>query len=379
MKSARQPAIVALTSLRGLLALWVVVFHFWNDLTTLFPLLLPLSPLATRGDFAVPGFFILSGFVLSRNHGGEFERLERGPILRFLALRVARIYPVHFATLIAVLVMVVVARKLGFQLDDAGYSLRLFGLNLFLVQSWLPGIELSWNFPSWSISSEWFAYLLFPVFAWLGLRSLTSPARTSLTFMALGAVDVAVYLGWTSWPFRMLAIVIPAFLAGMCGDRLTSGVQVNEGQRRAWAEVCAIAIVLACFVQRQAALATQLIALQALVVCLAAGQLLARRLWEAKPLVYLGTISYSLYMTHTLAAKVINQVLPPSLFSGAPWPTRALVVLAYAVSVSLIAVLSYYLVERPMREWGRHKLRRVEAPSTKSGSRRLKLAGEGQP
>jgi peptidoglycan/LPS O-acetylase OafA/YrhL len=371
MPSRRQHTIVALTSLRGLLALWVVIFHFWNDLTTL-----PLSPLAQRGDLAVQGFFILSGFVLARNHGDEFEQLERRPIARFFALRLIRIYPVHFATLMTVLVMLFVAKRLGFALGGSGYSATLFGLNLILAQSWLPRIELNWNFPSWSISSEWFVYLLFPIFAWAASRLLSEPKRANRAFVVFGAATVLVFLGWTDWPFRLLAIVIPTFLSGMCADRVVRGIEGEEKHRGGWSEACAIAIIAACFVRHQAAIATQLVGLQALVVCLATGRLVARRFWEARVLVYLGTISYSLYMTHTLAAKVINRLLPPSMFSSAPPLLRGLVLLAYAASVFVLAVLSYYLVERPAREWGRRKLQRGAATAEKVQAKPLELAEE---
>src|SRR5262249_18368475 len=111
------PQIPALTTLRGLLALWVVVYHFWNDIVALLPGLRLLTPLAIRGNFAVPGFFVLSGFVLARNHLADFVVPTRQRILRFLGLRLFRIYPVHLATLLVVLAMVVYARRAGLVLD----------------------------------------------------------------------------------------------------------------------------------------------------------------------------------------------------------------------------------------------------------------------
>ena len=89
-------------------------------------------------------------------------------------MRWARIYPVHFFTLLVVLGMVAVCRIKGWGLTDAGYGAWDFVLNLFLVQTWVPNFHLNWNYPSWSISSEWVAYLCFPFFCTVILRRITT-------------------------------------------------------------------------------------------------------------------------------------------------------------------------------------------------------------
>lgn len=136
---ARTPQkIDALTSLRGYLALWVVLYHFWNDFLVFFPQLRLLSPVIANGNMAVPGFFILSGFVLTYNYGKTFSAISFKKIKYFLLMRLARIYPVHLVTLLIVVAMVLVSRSLGFQLTESGYSFRDFVLNLFLVHTWVP-------------------------------------------------------------------------------------------------------------------------------------------------------------------------------------------------------------------------------------------------
>jgi peptidoglycan/LPS O-acetylase OafA/YrhL len=73
-------------------------------------------------------------------------------------------------------------------------------------------------------------------------------------------------------------------------------------------------------------------------------------------LLYLGEVSYSLYMTHTLAQKILNRLMRTTRFVQAPLATRVLVLSVYAAMAVLLCLLTYYLVERPCRDWGRHRL-----------------------
>ncbi len=125
----------SLTALRGVLAVWVVIYHYWNELLVLFPAAGWLTPLCRHGHFAVPGFFALSGFVLAHTYGCRFVVLSRRAVVRFWTLRLARLYPVHFTCLLAVAVMVAASDRLGYRLDPDGYSTADFVRNLFLVHT----------------------------------------------------------------------------------------------------------------------------------------------------------------------------------------------------------------------------------------------------
>ena len=99
----RRPAIDSLTSLRGLAALWVVLYHFQGDIVTLLPFSKFLLPFVVQGHFAVPIFFVLSGFVLTYNYLESMSgSLSRSELVQFWARRLLRIYPLHLVTLNAV-------------------------------------------------------------------------------------------------------------------------------------------------------------------------------------------------------------------------------------------------------------------------------------
>ena len=352
-RAPSQAEIPSLTSLRGVLAVWVVLFHFWNDILVMFPWVSPLSPVARRGDFAVPAFFVLSGFLLARRYGPEFRHAANRSIPRFLARRLTRIYPVHVVTLAWVLVMVVAARRLGYGLSDSGYSGREFLMNLFLVHAWTPHLVLSWNYPSWSISSEWFVYLLFPFLVRHLSLATGTPVRARSSFGVCAGLSVAVLLFWENLPFREMVVVVPTFVAGM----LAYGLIQEAGETKpAPAPVVPLAlaavVLLACYLPGRSGLAILLFALLTLVPALARRPG-SRRLQRTFGLLLLGEVSYSLYMTHTLAQKILYRALPSAHFSGASLGVRVGVLGCYAALVLALCGMTYVFVERPGRQWGR--------------------------
>ncbi|WP_293385219.1 acyltransferase [Phenylobacterium sp. SCN 70-31] len=162
----------ALTSVRFLLALGVVLFHYqlqwpWDAMSS--------TGFFDRARLGVDAFFILSGFVLTHAYRDAIagNRMNYG---RFLIARFARIYPAHLAVLAFVLVMVTTASLVGAEFDRNLYNPAGLVTTLLLVHAWLPEVvKAEWNGPSWSLSAEWFAYLAFPVFAWIGLKLRRRP------------------------------------------------------------------------------------------------------------------------------------------------------------------------------------------------------------
>jgi len=147
-----------LTSLRFFAAGLIVLhhssghFHFGSDINAFFPTYQ-----------AVSFFFVLSGFILTYVYR-DFD--SPGSVRRFFIARIARVWPIHCVTLLLTLA--------GFSvwfshMATGPGSLESFWLplvsNLFMVQSWIPVSEFyySFNAISWSISTEFGFYLLFPL------------------------------------------------------------------------------------------------------------------------------------------------------------------------------------------------------------------------
>ncbi|WP_426757141.1 acyltransferase family protein [Myxococcus sp. Y35] len=187
-------ALDALTGLRFVAALHVVLFHFAA------PCLGP-APEAVRnwvgsGYAAVGVFFVLSGFVLAWNYLDADGRMETSP-RAFWAARVARVYPVYVLAFLLSAPTTIAASVAANGWTLASAKLAVGGLAaLSLLQAWVPRLALYWNPPGWSVAVEAFFYALFP---WLAralprLRSSWLPLALCGTW-ALGLAPSLLYLG----------------------------------------------------------------------------------------------------------------------------------------------------------------------------------------
>jgi peptidoglycan/LPS O-acetylase OafA/YrhL len=153
-----------LTGVRAVAAIWVMLYHYQPVLATLHLLLPGIHEILRVGRLGVDLFFALSGFILTHTYLKKMgPELDWPRSRHFLWLRLARIYPVRFVMLNVAGLAVLAQMKFG----SADASARSW-LNptdylkqVFLVQEWGPNPTRGWNFPAWSLSMEWLAYLLF--------------------------------------------------------------------------------------------------------------------------------------------------------------------------------------------------------------------------
>jgi peptidoglycan/LPS O-acetylase OafA/YrhL len=342
-----------LTSLRFFLALGVVLFHLhlgwrYDDMA--------VTWLFERGRLGVDVFFILSGFVLMHVYADEFEAGRFG-FRAFLTARVARVFPVHVLALAGMLAMVVAAESLGQDYRSEHFTVAGFLKTLVLVQAWFPARTLNeWNGPSWSLSAEWFAYLAFPVFAWVGLalrrRVWLILALAAVLFIGLDAYYRITFGKLLTHAEENLGIlrIIPEFLFGVglyhWGRRLS--------MRPAIAALCAGASSLAMIVAMHLGLDDRLIVplAGALVLSLALfSKAQGGKVASGGFLPLLGEASYALYLTHIplftawrgIAAAVFDK--PSSYKLG--WIEAG----AMLATAQVIAVVLFLGFERPARAW----------------------------
>jgi len=158
-KETKKNRFTVLDSFRGIFALCVVVFHmhYLNSITEL--------SFFRNSNLFVDFFFVLSGFVIT--HGYAFnKKLSFG---RFGISRTFRIFPLHIATLLVVIIIEIfkmTAFKYGINFNRMPFTGETdpgqIVANLLLLQSWTTYTNaLSFNFPSWSISIEFYMYFIF--------------------------------------------------------------------------------------------------------------------------------------------------------------------------------------------------------------------------
>ncbi len=346
-----------LTSLRFFAAMWVVLYHFWPNLSGATPVLVG------KGYLGVELFFTLSGFILCHVY---LDSVGEGGFryFGFLWARLARVYPLHLASLIGIGVMALAARAAGRAIDANILSWPSLPANLLMVHAWGLAPAAGWNHPSWSISAEWFAYLSFPLFAWLALRLRTRPwvalAAALLTLSALyAAFERLAGFSLTHATIAWGALrIVPCFALG-CAINLLWRSNPVRGRRFAGlgAAFSGAAILLAA---QFGAPDTVLVALfGALILTLASLTSAGENSGGGRFFVYLGEISYSIYMI-CIPWKLlfVNGVTAVFGYDKAHLPLG--VWLIFLVSVIPLAAVSYQLIERParglMRRWAEGSL-----------------------
>jgi len=334
-----------LTALRFMAALWVVFYTFWPNLNVGF-----LPNLAAKGYLGVELFFVLSGFILSHVYLHAFAE-KRFSYRGFLWARIARVYPLHVFTLLGVMALGLAAVSVGMSIDDSVLSWKTLPAHLLMVHAWGFAGEAGWNHPSWSISAEWFAYLAFPLFAlaaWpLRRRPWVAAAGAAVFLMGLyAAFERFAGFPLTEATFRWGALrIVPCFAYG-CALYL---VYRRAPLPRAELLALLAALVMVASASVMAWDAITVLAAGLLILALASIPAGKAGWLGSKPAVYLGEISYSVYMV--CAPWQILAVNLAARATGAE-DKRLHVLVWVGIILSLIAAAAatYHLVERPARK-----------------------------
>jgi peptidoglycan/LPS O-acetylase OafA/YrhL len=347
-----RPELRPLTSVRGLFAWAVVLYHVRVSCAAW----LPAGVMAglAHGYLAVDFFFLLSGFVIWLNYGERLHAGGRGVATDFLVRRFARVWPLHalmlgFATLIAV-ALIATGR------EAPHFPFALLPLHLALMQDWGFSNALMWNDPAWSISAEWAAYLLTP------LAALAFPSRR--TWGAPGLLAAA------AMPLLMLATALALTGANRlgadvshfgvfrclaefsCGSVLCDLWQRWRGNVRV--EIVAWVAGLACLAAWVLGAPEILVipfAFASLLLALALGAERPRHPLAGRAIHWLGEVSYATYLSHFLLFFAFKLAFVADAHAVSPVQIALFLAIVLAASAAL-----YHLVERPaqrviLRAW----------------------------
>lgn len=311
----RKPALPALTGLRSLLALTILLFHFtpsgltWSHFPSI-----TLYPLINIGYVFVSFFFLISGYILAYNYAGRPKPMNA---MDFWMARFSRLYPVYLLTMV-----------ISIPLLMAEWAVRSRGdfwmgaiATPLLVQGFFPHLATFWMTVTWTLSCEVMLYLAFP---WL-LR-LPWPKSTGkllalgLFLWAVGLIPHSIYvlhdpdhLGHAAtrysdglWINTLKYTPLPyvcTFLAGLTLGQLHEAAKLRArgrvivgllGFAGAWFAAYHMATTLP-YIMIHGGLLTPLFA--AIILGLSGPSWLAS-IFSWRPLVAIGASTYALYLLH---------------------------------------------------------------------------------
>jgi peptidoglycan/LPS O-acetylase OafA/YrhL len=362
-----------LTPLRGIDAIWVVVFHFQVLIITF--ILPEQTLLVAKGYLMVDLFFIMSGFIISHVYQQNFQAgIASGNFRRFIVARFARIYPLHLFTLILLIIFIGGAGNWN-PIDDPKAILP----NIFLLHSFGLNKVFTWNVPSWSISAEWWAYMVFP------LLTIFIYRKKTLALTTLGLFVVTAYIAIMFWiprhdPFNPAAIVphnldttydygflrgLAGFISGMLLYKVYEAGIWNKLFQR---DFTALLLIVATIVCMHFGIndGLYIILFIALVYAFALNNRKLHTLCNNRFAQYLGKISYSIYLSSMFVLFPFRFIKLPGVkhlehSSTADFWTG----LGYCLALQCIQIgissITYYGIELPCRKyinakWGKQTI-----------------------
>jgi peptidoglycan/LPS O-acetylase OafA/YrhL len=365
MKTIRK--IDALESLRGVAALLVVLYHVpaWN------PIIHNIS-IIRSGFMMVDLFFVLSGFVIYTAYANRITTVYE--LAKFQFLRFGRLYPVHFLFLILFLGIEILKYVLQHHFGIASLSKQPFEQNnlaafmrdVFMIKAFWPNEQaITFNSPAWSISAEFYTYVIF------GLIVLNFSRLKNYIFAAIGLSATMILFIYQPEHHDFMLRCIAGFFIGCMLALGISKVKDLVILSPYWIPACFVLIGVFMVLGHDAKAFKVLI--YPLTCLLIASILLSRdHFWKhflSHPaLVWLGTISFSLYMSHGLVLWFYQQVIrvlfhrPEMIVEGLSipqfeFPLAITLMIGFLSVCLLVAQITYKLIESPCREKSRQLVR----------------------
>lgn len=371
--SARPSRLPSLTGMRFVAAFAVMISHLVSQIVGRFAPDPPFRVITTLGPVGVTFFFVLSGFILT------WVVDPNDTVRLFWRRRLVKLYPNHLVTFaIARIAMLVVGVPI--------VAINTFP-GLFLVEPWIPFLDPHGGFTgsnsvSWSLGCELLFYLSFP---WL-IRWITRIRPERLWWWAAGVLVASTAVPfvsrllpaepatawdpssseWQSWltylfpPLRMLEFVLGILMARI----VITGKWVRVGLLPAGALTIAAIFVqswLPSVFHLRSGLTTLAIAL--LITAAATYDIRGERTpFSGRTMVYLGEISFAIYMLHYLVILYgpVDLIHTTGVVTDSV-PTRLLNIFLTVVITLLLSMALYHLVERPA-------VRRFSRPRKKPGA-----------
>lgn len=331
---------------------------------------------------AVSFFYVLSGFILTYTY---FNMDEKRDYRKYIVARIGRVWPLHLVTLAFCVYFFGPVPTTSSGWD----SIAKLSANAFLLHSWIPYADwfYSYNWVSWSISTELAFYVSFPAILFLMKKDwrivavlagvilavmlsicivLNLPARPSADVVSSSALlyisplcrIVEFMTGMLTWKVynslrdRQSSLLSPTVMEGGSLALLVLSMTITHSLWKYDKDL------LPGGVMGWLATAGSFPFIAFAIFVMAQQKGIVARIISNRVFVYLGEISFSVYMVHQLVLRVIGQKFSDLMVAN----PIAMYFMFWAVTI-LVSALLYHLIETPCRKFMRNKLSGGIAPA----------------
>ena len=341
--------IKSLTGIRGLAAVYVIIFHWYVVLFHKKPQLLNhyLSVFIGHGYLSVDLFFVLSGFLLSLTSSARFnDHLFIPDYKAFMYKRFCRIFPLY-----------IVATLLYFFLFHFGEFESLI-VNLTLLQGIFSFSNNSLISPGWSLTNEWVIYFFFPVAFYL-IWKIRNKAWMLILVSIIIFIAISIFrnnfLNWGNYyslqkihgfnPVILFTRGPSSFLRTIADYLLGIFAYLSFERikkRAVLLKYLAIPLFVLLFFKETDILI--ILSMPFFIVYITEKNMINRFL-SGKVVYFLGLISYSLYVNHFLFIDTYDKI---SKFSGFSVNNYLIISALYvAIGTLVFSTITYYAIEKP--------------------------------
>lgn len=346
----------SLDGFRGICALMVVIYHL--NVSGV----ISNSNIVNNSYLFVEFFFVLSGFVITSSYNNKVHDYKE--FILFVKRRLARIWPLHIFMTLAFIPFALVNLILGIDLGER-FSFSSFLQNLILIQALGINNETTWNIPSWSISVEFYTYVLFALVCWF--VTLRNIAWVSLV-ISIASVAI-LYLYSTMGDTHSLAILrcFYSFFLGVVAYHIHDRIKI-----RSFLEIFILFLILTLFISFDIQSTDTLAYLMPVlffgtVVIFSRDSGIISRLLMMSVFRNLGILSFSIYLTHAWfvtfikAISKVSEIMFGYSFMYTVDGQRTIdfgigifndaIYIPYIIAVVLISRLTFKYIEKPCQNW----------------------------
>lgn len=333
-----------ITFTRFIAALAVVIFH---EGLLVYPFTIPLLTFfLQRGGLAVTYFFVLSGFILTVVYYPKKTKIN---LKDFYLARFARIYPVYFISLVVFIAFFIAFNLKGIQINNVL-------LSLFMLQSWITNSLQAINGPAWSLSVEFFFYLIFP-FIVVFIAKLTR--RNRLFFILISILITSLlyiifnpYLSTVSNNLRFNPIFhLNSFFIGIVTGLYFLEIKKKDIKLKPFLLICIPIILFSLMILINTAfmnrlyivLSASLFAIFILGLSLDSSKI--SKVFSSRLLIILGEISYGVYILQVPVKVWFYKLWAKLSFSS----NLTLRFYLYLILLIIVSYLVYVCVEKSLR------------------------------